>query len=142
MITTFESGNAWTVFNGQTSARDFEPEMPNRIGDPNLARGSRTSNRYFDQSAFSDPGFDVKGNSGPGTVRGPGQNNFNFNLAKTFSVTEKWNVEFRAEMYNLFNHTQFKEIDTTFSTFTGSTFGWVTGAHDGRFLQFGLRVTF
>jgi hypothetical protein len=142
VITTFESGNAWTVFNGQTSARDFEPEMPNRIGDPNLARGSRTSNRYFDQSAFSDPGFDVKGNSGPGTVRGPGQNNFNFNLAKTFSVTEKWNVEFRAEMYNLFNHTQFKEIDTTFSTFTGSTFGWVTGAHDGRFLQFGLRVTF
>ena len=142
VITTFESGNAWTVFNDQSSARDFEPEMPNRVGDPNLPRGQRSSNRYFDTSAFADPGMDVKGNSGPGTVRGPGQNNWNLNLAKTFKATEKLNVEFRAELYNLFNHTQFKEIDSTFSTFTGTTFGWTSWAHDGRFIQFGLRLTF
>ena len=142
LITTFESGNAWTVSNGQSSARDFEPDMPNRVGDPNLSRGSRTSDRFFDTSAFTDPGFDVKGNSGPGVVRGPGQNNWNLNLAKTFAATEKLNVEFRVEMYNLFNHTQFKDIDSTFSTFTGSTFGRATWAYDGRFMQFGLRVTF
>ena len=142
LITTFESGNAWTVFNAQSSARDFEPEMPNRIGDPNLPRGERTSDRFFDQSAFTDPGFDVKGNSGPGTVRGPGQNNWNLNLAKTFAATEKLNVEFRVEMFNLFNHTQFKNINADFSTFTGSTFGWTTNSHDGRFMQFGLRLTF
>ena len=142
VITTFESGNAWTVFNRQSTARDFEPDMPNRIGDPNLPRGERTSDRFFDPSAFTDPGFDVKGNSAPGVVRGPGQNNWNLNLAKTFAATEKLNVEFRVEMYNLFNHTQFKNIDTNFSTFTGSTFGWTTSAHDGRFMQFGLRVTF
>ena len=142
VITTFESGNAWTVFNGQSTARDFEPDMPNRVGDPNLSRGSRTSDRFFDTSAFTDPGFDVKGNSGPGVVRGPGQNNWNLNLAKTFAATEKLNVEFRVDMFNLFNHTQFKDIDTTFSTFTGSTFGWTSWAHDGRSMQFGLRVTF
>ena len=142
VITTFESGNAWTVFNGQSSARDFEPDMPNSIGDPNLPKGQRTTARFFDTSAFTDPGFDVKGNSGPGTVRGPGQNNWNLNLAKTFAATEKLNVEFRVEMYNLFNHTQLKDIDSTFSTFTGSTFGRATWAYDGRFMQFGLRVTF
>ena len=142
LITTFESGNASTVLNGQSSARDFEPDMPNRVGDPNLSRGSRTSDRFFDQSAFTDPGFDVKGNSGPGTVRGPGQNNWNLTLAKTFAATEKLNVEFRVEMYNLFNHTQFNNIDTNFSTFTGSTFGWTTNSYDGRFVQFCLRVTF
>ena len=142
LITTFESGNAWTVFNDQSSARDFEPEMPNRVGDPNLSRGSRTTDRFFDTSAFTDPGFDVKGNSGPGTVRGPGQNNWNLNLAKTFAATEKLNVEFRVDMFNLFNHTQFKNINADFSTFTGSTFGWITNSHDGRFIQFGLRVTF
>ena len=64
------------------------------------------------------------------------------NLAKTFNATEKLKVEFRAELYNLFNHTQFKEIDSTFSTFTGTTFGWTSWAHDGRFIQFGLRLTF
>ncbi len=142
VITTFESGNAWTVFNDQTSARDFEPEMPNRVGDPNLSKGSRSSAGYFDTSAFTDPGMDVKGNSGPGTVRGPGQNNWNLNLAKTFTATERLNVEFRAELYNVFNHSQFKNINTNFSTFSGTNFGWVTGAHDGRFIQFALRLTF
>ena len=142
LITTFESGNAWIVSNGQSTARDFEPDMPNRVGDPNLPRGERTTDRFFDTSAFTDPGFDVKGNSGPGVVRGPGQNNWNLNLAKTFAATEKLNVEFRVEMYNLFNHTQFKEIDSTFSTAGFSTFGWTSWAQDGRFMQFGLRVTF
>ncbi len=121
VITTFESGNTWTVFNDQTSARDFEPNLPNRVGDPNLPRGERSPNRFFDVSAFADPGIDVKGNAGPGLVRGPGLNNWNLNLAKTFSATERWNVEVRAEMYNVFNHTQFKNINTTFSTFSART---------------------
>lgn len=112
------------------------------VGDPNLPRGSRASNRFFDAAAFADPGMDVKGTSGPGTVRGPGQNSWNLNLAKTFRATEKLRVEFRSEMYNFFNHTQFKEINTEFSTFSGTTFGWITGAHDGRYMQFGLRITF
>ena len=142
VITTFESGNAWTIFNTQTSARDFEPNMPNRVGDPNVPRGSRRTDRFFDIDAFADPGIDVKGDAGPGIVRGPGQNNWNLNLAKTFGITEKLNLEFRAEMYNVFNHTQFKQINTSFSTFTGTTFGWINGAYDGRFMQFGLRLTF
>lgn len=142
VITTFESGNAWTVFNRQSSARDREADMPNRTGDPNLSRGSRTPSAFFDTSVFSDPGIDNKGNSGPGTVRGPGQNNWNVNTAKVFSLTERINLEFRAEMYNFFNHTQYKDINTSFSTFTGTNFGWITSARDGRFIQFGLRLTF
>ena len=142
VITTFESGNAWTVFNRQSSARDREADMPNRLGDPNLPRGSRTPSAFFDTSVFADPGLDVKGNSGPGTVRGPGQNNFNVNTAKVFNLTERMNLEFRAEMYNFFNHTQYKNINTNFSTFSGTTFGWITSARDGRFIQFGLRLTF
>ncbi len=142
VITTFESGNAWTVFNRQTSARDFEPEMPNRVGDPNLAKSDRASNRFFNVDAFTDPGLDVKGTSGPGTVRGPGQNNWNVNLAKTFNITERINLEFRTEMYNFFNHTQLKDINSNFSTFSGTTFGWVTNSYDGRVMQFGLRLTF
>ena len=77
-------------------------------------------------------------------VPGPadGYPSWNLNLAKTFKAPEKLNVEFRAEQYNLFNHTQFKEFDSPFSKFTGTSFGWISWAHDGRFMQFGLRVTF
>ena len=51
-------------------------------------------------------------------------------------------VEFRADMLNAFNHVQWTDLDTEFSDEDGSTFGWVTGARDGRFVQFLLRVQF
>ena len=81
-----ESGDALTVFNTQSSARDFEPEMPNVIGDPN--DGPRTTQEYFNTAAFADPGQDVKGNARPGIVRGPGINNLDLSLGKTFGDPE------------------------------------------------------
>ena len=65
-----ESGDALTVFNGQSSARDFEPEMPNVVGDPN--DGPKTTLEYFNTGAFADPGQDVKGNARPGNPARPG----------------------------------------------------------------------
>ena len=91
---------------------------------------------------FADPGQDVKGTAGLGIIRGPGQNNWNINLAKTFRPTERINIEFRSEFYNAFNHTQFNDINTSFEEFSGSTFGWATWAHDARVMQMGLRLTF
>lgn len=142
VITTFESGNAIGPINIQTSARDFEPERPNISGDPNLPRGERTQTRFFDTSVFSDPGQDVKGSAGVGIIRGPGQNNWNINLAKTFRFTERIGLELRGEFYNTFNHTQFSEINTEFEEFSGTTFGWATWARDARVMQMGLRLTF
>jgi hypothetical protein len=46
---------------------------------------------------FSMPPNGVRGNSGPGTVRGPGQNNLDLSLAKTFRIHETNNVQFRAD---------------------------------------------
>lgn len=141
-IYTLESGNALTPFNGVTSARDFEPDMPNLNSNPNLSWGDRTFNRWFNTAAFSTPPQDVKGTAGPGIIRGPGMNNFDISLAKIFSVTERWRVEFRSDFLNALNHTQWRSVDTTFSDTAGSTFGWITGGREGRIVQLGLRVSF
>ncbi len=141
-ITTFESGNSISPWNGQSSARDFEPERPNVSRDPNLPRGDRTQTRFFDAAAFSDPGQDVKGNAGLGIIRGPGQNNWNVNLAKNIRFTERMSLELRGELYNFFNHTQYSSINTDFEQFTGSTFGWATNSRDARVTQLGIRLIF
>jgi hypothetical protein len=141
-ITTFESGNALTVWNGVTEARDGEPNMPNVNGNPNLAGGDRTFGRYFNTSAFSAPDQDVKGNAGTGIVRGPGLNNWDLSFSKTFKPVERFGVEFRSDLLNAFNHAQWSSIDTNFTDSPSSTFGWVTNSHEGRIVQMGLRLTF
>jgi hypothetical protein len=141
-ITTFESGNALTVANVITSARDLEANRPLLVGDPNLERGERSFLRYFNTAAFADPGQDRKGNAGNGIVRGPGQNNWDLAFGKTFRPVERLSIEFRAEMYNAFNHTQWLNVNTNFTTAGGNTFGRVTAAREARFTQLTLRVLF
>ena len=70
---------------------------------------------------FSDPGQDVKGTAGVGIIRGPGQSNFNINLAKEFRPTERMGVEFHADLYNKVNHTRFGNLNTDFEEFSGTT---------------------
>jgi len=134
-----ESGDALTVFNGQSSARDFEPEMPNVVGDPN--DGPKTTLQFFNTGAFADPGQDVKGNARPGILRGPGINNLDLSMGKTFSIMST-KLLFRADMYNALNHAQWRYLDTEFNTGEGSTFGRVTDAREGRIVQLSLKLTF
>jgi hypothetical protein len=141
-IATFESGNAMTAYNGVTSARDSEPDMPNVSGDANLGRGERSFYRYFNIGAFSAPPQDVKGTAGRGIIRGPGLNNWDISLSKVFRPVERLRAEFRADLLNAFNHTQWSGIDTGFSDAEGSTFGWITGAREARIVQLGIRVSF
>jgi len=141
-LTTFESGDSLTIENGVTSARDYEPERPNLSDNPNLSRGERTVTRYFNTTLFSAPPQDVKGNAGQGILRGPGLNNWDISLSKNFRPAEKFNVQFRAEFFNAFNHTQWRYVDTTYNDSPTSTFGWLTGAREPRIMQFGLRISF
>jgi hypothetical protein len=142
-ITTFESGNALTVWNDVTSARDREPDVASiSSGNPNLPGGERTFQRYFNTSVFSAPPNDVKGNAGLGIVRAPGVNNWDLAIAKTFRPTEKLRIQFRADLLNAFNHIQWSGVNSNFNDAQGNTFGWITGARDGRFIQFLLRGTF
>ena len=62
-----------------------------------------------------------------------------FAVAKYFPITERVKLQFRGEFFNLLNHTNFNDPN---STLTSGTYGRITSALDPRILQFGLKVLF
>lgn len=104
-------------------------------------------NNYFNKSCLTTPpviGADgiatAFGNSAPGIVNGPDQNNWDLALIKTTSIAERYKVQFRAEFFNAFNHPQFANPDITYSD---STFGLISNtAVNPRIVQLALKVMF
>jgi hypothetical protein len=73
---------------------------------------------------------------------GPGRVDFTTSLYKTFAFTERAHLEFRAESYNTFNHTEFNSINATWSNSPGGQYGTATGDWGPRILQLGSRIVF
>lgn len=83
------------------------------------------------------------GNSGVGIMRCCTQLNFDMAIIKNTKIgglREDANLQFRAEFFNLFNHSQFNPPDNNVSS---ATFGQISSSSvPGRILQFGLKYTF
>jgi hypothetical protein len=150
-IATYESGNALTVLDQNNPAQDFAdgspggpgPGVPDVMRNPNFPRSQRTFAEYFNVNAFIEPALGVRGNASPGIVRGPGQENWDIALGKNISMGERAHAEFRADMFNAFNHTQWTSVDTTFNdSLSGFQFGQVTGGREGRIIQLAAKVVF
>jgi hypothetical protein len=147
-IGTLESGDADTVVNVETSANDYAGlDELNVSGDPNLSHGDKTLAEQFNVAAFSAPPNGVRGNSGLGTVRGPGQDNLDLSVAKTFPIVERFHAEFRTDAFNALNHTQWNAIQTTYpyasvGNYGNIPFGSAAGAREARILQVALKLQF
>jgi outer membrane receptor protein involved in Fe transport len=76
------------------------------------------------------------------SFRGPDHVNLDLALQKTTKLTEQTNLIFRAEAFNLFNHTEFRPPAVTSISFTSATFGQITGTYDPRILQLALKLEF
>ncbi len=108
-------------------------------------------NNFINQSCFAAPyptvsadgGTDF-GNSRPGILRGPAQNNTDLSLIKEFRVpwpNDEASVEFRAELFNAFNHPQFG--DPGLMVDNPSTFGIINSTIVApRITQFALKLSF
>ena len=104
-------------------------------------------NEWFDPSAFSAPADGSWGNLGFDAVRGPGRDNWNLSLFKSFVLSESRGsrVEFRAESFNTWNHTQFGgsgQNGGVSVNYGASNFGAITSAADPRVFQLGAKVIF
>jgi hypothetical protein len=95
--------------------------------------------QYFDTSVFSLPAAGTFGNLGHNALRGPGRDNWNLSLFKTFSFTESSGLQLRLETFNAFNHTQFQNVDTGVQD---GRFGQFTSAYPARIVQLGGKVYF
>lgn len=152
-ITNFASGAPLGIGLGTVTGYDFtgtasQGARPDITGDPVLPKGERTFSRNFRTEVFRMPKQGTVGTSSPSPVRGPGINNFDMAMFKNFPVRENVRLQFRWELYNAFNHTQFSAIDTNarFDVNTGeqvnSRFGEFTAARNPRQMQFALRFYF
>jgi hypothetical protein len=104
---------------------------------PNLAPGS-TSNSS--QVIFLNPQPGTIGSLGLSTIYGPRFFNFDFSTLKRTRITENINVEFRAEIFNLFNNVNFENPVTDIND---PNFGRITGiVGRPRLMQFALRLNF
>ena len=79
------------------------PLRPDCIGDPNLPRGERSVDRWFDPAAFSTPPPLTFGNCGRNVIRGPGFVNLDLLLGREFRVGGDKRLEFRLEVFNAAN---------------------------------------
>jgi hypothetical protein len=122
---------------------DFElPGQPNQTG-PFRHQDPKTNGGYwFDSNLFTNDTVPLGafGNSKRTVCCGPGIGNWDFSLHKDTPVTERQSIEFRAEFFNLMNHTQFLQPDGNITD--GSDFGRIKRARAPRQIQFALKYHF
>jgi hypothetical protein len=114
-------------------------QRPNQVRDPNLPGGDRLPERWFDTSAFALQDPFTFGSTPRNSVTGPGYANVDFALAKTWTLQGTSQLEFRWEIFNLFNRANF---DLPNRIFGNPNFGRIFSAKSPREMQFGLRLSF
>ena len=147
-VLSFYSGSPFTVTTSGVdpaglgllgnSASSSRPDM---ICDPN-ANAPYTVAEWFNTACFTPtPQGQIRpGNAGRGVVRGPGFENWDGSLAKTFSMKERFKLQLRAEAMNLTNHPNPNGFGST--NITSSLFGTITTFRAARRMQLGLKMEF
>ena len=140
-----------TQFANTATNNGLRGNRPNLVKDPNdgLA-GTNDPNGLpfiFDPTAFALPPDGTLGNAPRAFARLPTQNQTNLSAIKNwyFSKDREFRLQFRAEAFNVFNHTQFTSVGTVFDptlALTATTFGRPTAARLPREFQFGLKLYF
>ncbi|HTA57544.1 MAG TPA: carboxypeptidase regulatory-like domain-containing protein [Candidatus Baltobacteraceae bacterium] len=128
-------------------------DTPNLVGPVHITDPRKTGGFYFSSSAFgptaTNPSeFGQEGTANRRFFHGPGINNWDMALLKSTQLTERFNLQFRAELYNVFNHAQFLTPSgiityspTTFQP-NPNTMGQVPGTTLGRIGQLSLKLNF
>jgi hypothetical protein len=108
----------------------------------NTAQDISSPGYFFDPGDFADPPTGQFNNGTPRSLCcGPGLQDWDFSVHKKIALTETKYFQFRAEFFNIFNHTNFYNPDGHFSD--GATgFGRITEAQDPRLVQFALKLYF
>jgi hypothetical protein len=138
---TLSTTDGYDFDGGDSSAR------PVMLGNPLLQAGQRRDTFWFNTSMFARPaGRGDYGNTPRNVIKLPGTNNWNLSAFKNFSF-RKTRLQLRVEGYNVLNHTQYRDVDTT-ARFDPSgvqvngSFGKVTAARGARVVQTSVRFSF
>jgi hypothetical protein len=135
-----QSGDAVPVTQATNtlSAFGYAVQRPNRTGNPNDF-DTRSATQWFDKSAFSAAGQFSIGNSSRNPVRGPGLQDADLMIGKTFRISERVNFEFRAEVFNVSNTPPLNDPNGSFGS---AAFGTITSAGNPRDFEFAGKIRF
>jgi hypothetical protein len=151
-ITSFITGAPFTPGFSTVDAADitgsYEGARITVVGDAKLPESERTFFRNFNTEAFARTPARSFGNAGVNILRGPGINNWDINITKRVPLfSEGRYVQFRTELFNAWNHTQFSNLFTT-ARFDAQgrqvdpNFGAFSEARTPRTIQLSLKVVF
>jgi hypothetical protein len=162
-LTTFQTGTPFDIsdglFNAGVGNGTGAGSFLNIIGNPNAVTQQSAPGvvgpLLFNPSAFAAPQGLTFGNTQRDALNNPQRTQFDMGLFKHFEVKESKAFEFRAEGFNVFNHTQWSGVNSGTSCFGGSDFNAGVasclannnflrpgGAHNPRILQLGLKFLF
>lgn len=148
-IATANSSTPFTVFDttnvsmqaSHPPVSGYNASRPDLIGDPNT--GPRRPEQWLTRDAFRrlNPATDAGqfGSAGRNIASGPSIANVDVSVLKTFAITERYGVQFRAEAFNIANHANFT---VPVSDLNSANFGRVLEAGPARLVQFGLKFLF
>jgi Carboxypeptidase regulatory-like domain len=129
-------------------------DTPNLIGKVQKFDPRKTGGMYFSTSAFGPDILGQEGTANRRSFHGPGINNWDFALLKNTQITERMNLQFRAELFNVFNHAQFltpsgllsyscvDATDTATCSQNPGNAGLVTNTQPPRIGQLSLKLNF
>ena len=151
---SFHGGQPYTVVaSTNTSGNGENADRANLVGKPyagvshKIVGGAVT---WFSPTAFVDPAAGQYGTTRRGQFYNPGYSDVDFSVFKSTPITERVNTQFRIEMFNLFNRTNYAPVGAPQageSAVIGSTIGTFDGAPgigpgEPFNLQFALKITF
>ena len=158
-LTSFQTGTPFSVINnanfadnagtGNTvttvqSYPDIIGKLHGHISTPHPA--GVQGPRLYNSDAYAQPQGLTYGNAGRNILNLPNRTNFDMGLFKSFSIREDMHFDFRAEGFNVFNHTQWSAIDNSAcygaAACSTSTFLTPTAAHNARILQLAGKFVF
>ena len=175
-ITTFYTGTPFSVTNGifgdnagVANGVGTNGSYPDVVGNPHAAPpaavaaslATGTGPLLFNPAAYTAPQGLTFGDAGRNSLNNPDRLNFDMALYKNFKIKETMGFQFRAEAFNVFNHTQWTGVNASIGCYgstnspvdpecvpsPGSGSNWAgflqpSGAHLGRIFQFGLKFLF
>ena len=123
-------------------------DRPNFIADINASKDSVTgvathnAQEWFNVHAIGPRAAGTFGNSQPNTAIGPGWDEIDLTVGRTFSFKERANMEFKVDGFNIANHPNYLNPSGSFTgSYTSGGFGTITAANNMREIQASLHIT-
>jgi hypothetical protein len=142
-LMTLTAGRPFNVTVRGNPANSGQTNRADVVGDWKAVPGGPSVDEFFNTAAFRANEQFTYGNLGRNSLLGPSFQNFDLSLMKRttlFTASDQpWDLQFRWEFFNSFNHTNFGFPGSTLGT---STFGQLTRASPGRKMQIGLKLIF